>query len=77
MAVPGHLHGPLAIQMVGTLGIVDVQVLNGVVIVHIQGNVHIHAPQVVHQLNKAVDVHLHVPVNDDAEHVGHILDPLL
>ena len=45
MAVTHRLHGLLPIQMLHTGIQVDVQVLIGVVVVHVQGDLNIHAAQ--------------------------------
>ena len=55
----------------------DGQVLGGVVVVHIAGDVEVDAPQIVHQPDKALDVHFDVVVDGNAQHLGDVLHPLL
>ena len=57
MAVAYHFHSLLAVEGLGSLLKVDVQVLIGVVVVHVQGDIDLHAPQLVHQGHKALQIH--------------------
>ena len=66
-----HLQGVLPVQMLHALFQVDVQVLIGVVIVHVQGDLKVHAADLVHQLHEGFQVHLHREVHGDAQGVGH------
>ena len=45
----------------------DVQSLNRVVVVHVQGDLNVHAPQLVHQGDKALQVHMDVVVHRHPE----------
>ena len=47
MAEADHLHGLLTVQVVLALGVVDVQVLIGVVIVHLLRDIDVHPLQLV------------------------------
>lgn len=48
----------------------DVQVLVGVVIVHIHRDIHIHAAQLIHQRHKALEIDMEVVVNGHAQRLG-------
>ena len=71
MAEAHHLQGVLPVQVLHALFQVDVQVLIGVVIVHVQGDLKVHAADLVHQLHEGFQVHLHREVHRDAQGVGH------
>ena len=67
MAEADHLHGLLTVQVVLALGVVDVQVLIGVVIVHLLRDIDVHPLQLVHQGHESLQVHIDVVVDGDAE----------
>ena len=71
MAEADHLQGIAAVQVLGALAEMDVQVLIGVVVVHVQGHVEIHAADLVHQLHEGLQAHLYREVHGDAQRVGH------
>ena len=77
MAEAHHLQGVLPVQVLHALFQVDVQVLIGVVIVHVQGDLKVHAADLVHQLHEGLDVHLNVEVHRDAHGVRHGVPHLL
>ena len=65
-----HLHGVLAAEEAVAFLLVDVEVLVGVVVVHVEGHVKIHAPQRLHDLAHRL------PLDDDIEirhHAGEVL----
>ena len=62
MAVAHRLHGLLAVQVLIAGAEVDVQTLDRVVVVHVQGDLNVHAPQLVHQCDEALQVHMDVVV---------------
>ena len=49
---------------------VDMQILGGIVVIHIIGHVEIDAPDGVHQLDEAVDAHLDITVNRRTDDVS-------
>lgn len=63
VAEADHLHGLLTVQVVLALGVVDVQVLIGVVIVHVHRHVEPHAAHGLHQLFKGGELDFHIVVN--------------
>ena len=67
VAEADHLHGLLTVQVVLALGVVDVQVLIGVVIVHLLRDIDVHPLQLVHQGHESLQVHIDVVVDGDAE----------
>ena len=76
-----HLHGLLAVQVGHARLVEDGQLLGGVVVAHVDGDVEVHAPHLVHQGDKALDAGRHVVVDGDAQHVGdhvpQVLRPLV
>ena len=79
MAVADHAHGLLPVEDLEALLQVDVQVLVGVVIVHIPGHVEFHAAYGVHQLPHSLPLNDDVEVRDNASEIPHLglqsLDP--
>ena len=70
MAEAAHLHGLLAVE-VGQAGlVVDVQVLRGVVVAHMDRDVVVDAPHLVHQGLKALDINGDIVVQGDAQQIG-------
>ena len=79
MAVADHAHGLLPVEDLEALLQVDVQILVGVVIVHIPGHVEFHAAYGVHQLPHSLPLNDDVEVRDNASEIPHLglqsLDP--
>ena len=73
MAEADHPHGVGAAQMLDALFEVDAEVLDGVVIVHIDGDIEVHAADGLHQRLKAGQIHGNGVVHRDAQLVGHHL----
>ena len=61
--------------------IVNVQILGGIVVGHMDGHIELNATQLIHQLFEAIHVDAHIEVNGDTQHIGNgipqNLDPLL
>ena len=51
----------------------DVQILVGIVVVHIIGHIKLHAAQCVHDLADGLPLHRHIEVWDDAGEIAHLL----
>ena len=51
----------------------DVEVLGGVVVVHIDRHLEIDAADGVHQFHKTLQVHSHIVVHRDAQQIGQLL----
>ena len=66
LAPAEKLHGLVAVQLLFPLVHVDVQVLGGVVVAHVQRHVEGHAADGVHQLAHGLPLHHHVEVGDEA-----------
>ena len=62
LAAPGHLEGVGAGKPLGSLIKVDVQILGGVVIAHIDRHIEVHTPHRVHQPHEAPCVDLDIIV---------------
>lgn len=67
VAVAHRLHGLLAVQVLIAGAEVDVQALDRVVVVHVQGDLDVHAVQLVHQGDEALQVHVDVVVHRHSE----------
>ncbi len=77
MAVADDAHGLLAVQELGPLLDVDVEVLGGVVVVHVPGHVELHAVHRVHDLPYGLPLDDHIPVRHHAGEAGHLLFQVL
>ena len=66
MAVTEYLHGVVAAEKPVALGLVDGEVLNRVLIVHVAGDVKIHAAHGVHDLAHGFPLHNHLIVRLEA-----------
>ena len=70
VAETDHLHGLLAAQMLHPLGEVDVKVLEGIVVIHVDRDLKIHTADGVHQGLKPREIHGHGKVHRDAKLFG-------
>ena len=77
MAETHDLHGLLAVQVLHALFKVDMQVLIGVVVVHVDRHFKIHAVDLIHQLDKALEVYAHGEVHGDAQKLFDLIAQLL
>ena len=76
MAEADYPHGVGAVEILNALFEMDTEVLNGIVIVHVDGYIKIHAANGVHQRFKAGEVHGNGVVHRDAQLIGHHLRQL-
>ena len=67
------LHGVVAIQLTVARLLMDVQILIGVVVVHVKGDIKVHAAQSVHQVADGLPLHQNIEVRCDAGDLGHLL----
>ena len=73
MAVTQHLHGVVAGEETVTFFLVDVEILIGVVVVHIPGHVKPHAAHGVYNLAYGVPLHDHLVIRFKAHQLGDFL----
>ena len=73
MAEADHPHGVGTVEVLDALFEMDAEVLNGIVIVHVDGHIEIHAADGLHQRLKAGQIHGNGVVHRDAQLVGHHL----
>ena len=73
LPVADHLHGIVPVQQAQARLLVDMQVLIGVVIVHVEGDLEFHAADGVHQLADGLPLHHHIEVGADARQLGHLI----
>ena len=74
VAPADQAHGLFAVELLIALFQVDVQVLTrgGIVIVHIKGDIKVHAAQGLHHLAYRIPLHHYVEVGDDAGELAHL-----
>ena len=73
MAEADDLHRLLPVEMARAFGEVNVQVLIGVVIIHVDGNVKIHAVDLIDQRDEALEIDRDIEINRYAEQVFDLL----
>ena len=73
MAVPEDLHGVGARQQPVALVLMDMEILEGVVVVHIPGHIEIHAAHGIHNLAHRVPFHHHLEIRLEAHQLGNFL----
>ena len=71
LAEPEHLHDLFPVQMLKALADVDVEVLGGVVVVHVHGDVEVHPADGGGQLAHRLPLHHDVEIRGKADGVGH------
>ena len=74
LPVADDLHGIVAAEQAQPRLLVDVQVLTrgGVVIVHIEGDLELHAAHGIHQFSDGLPLHDDIEVRGNARQVGHL-----
>ena len=70
MAEADHLQRLLTGEMLHPGGEVDVQVLVGIVVIHVDGDFKVHAADGIHQRREAVQIHGYRKVHWDAQLLG-------
>ena len=73
VAEADDLHRLLPVEMARAFGEVNVQVLIGVVIIHVDGNVKIHAVDLIDQRDEALEIDRDIEINRYAEQVFDLL----
>ena len=71
VAVAHHPHGGLSVQQLIALTQMDVEVLGGVVIVHVPGDIEVDPADGVHQLAHRIPLNNHMEVGVDAGELAH------
>ena len=77
VAVAEDLHGVVPAEKAVARRLVDMEILIGVVVVHVLGHVEVHAADGVHDLPHGVPFHHHLEVRLEAHQLGNLLVEVL